>query len=39
MGPGPNQTYKLMYSKGNHKKKGNLKDRRKLLQMMQLTRT
>ena len=35
---GPNQTYKLLHSKGNHKQnEKNLKSRRKYLQIMQPT--
>ena len=35
---GPNQIYKLLHSKGNHKQKDNLQNRRKYLQMIQTTR-
>ena len=37
---GPNQTYELLHSKGNHRKiqKDNLWNGRKKLQMMKLTR-
>ena len=35
---GPNETYKLLHSKGSHKQKDNLQNRRKSLQMMQPAR-
>ena len=35
---GPNQIYKLLHSKGNHKQKDNLQNERKHLQTIQLTR-
>ena len=35
---GSNQTDKLLHSKGNHKKKDNLRNGRNLLQTMQVTR-